>query len=238
MGGEEMDEWWEMRRAAKPMRRADAFTQARAGDGAAVGKLLEIVADTTEGPLMRANAIGYLARFGGDARVFPMFEWALGDEHPMVRAVAALRIPQGSVHRAEAIRALAAALTDKVATVRLGAVVSLVGLGVRDFKEPYAKPFEEARKLYEQRAAFNNDDAGQQLAAGRFYLLTGNPEKAAAALSASLKIDPSAHAEYFLAYAWAQQGKYEQARALLEKIGTGDPQYVNAQTLLKAIATK
>jgi predicted CXXCH cytochrome family protein len=233
-----MDEWYGGASRVKPIRRADAFALAREGDKAAVGKLLEVAADLSESPLIRANALGYLARYGGDARVFPLFEWALGDEHPMVRAVAALRIPQSQEHRAAAVRALAPALNDKSAIVRLASVVSLVGLGVSNFKEPYAQPFEEAKKLYEARAAFNNDDAGQEMAAGRFYLLTGDPEKAAAALAASLKIDPLAPAQYFLASAWAQQGKYEQAREMLRTIGTADPQYANAQTLLKAIAAK
>ena len=149
-----------------------------------------------------------------------------------------MRIPQGPAHRGPAINALGPALNDPVATVRLASLVSLIGLGVRDFKEPYAKPFEAAKKLYEARAAFNSDDAGQQMAAGRFFLLTGDAGKASAALAASLKIDPNIPAQYFLAYAYAQQGKYEEARALLQKIGSGDPQYASAQTLLKAIATK
>jgi cytochrome c-type biogenesis protein CcmH/NrfG len=49
-------------------------------------------------------------------------------------------------------------------------------------------------------------------------------------------MNPRTPAQYFLAYALAQQGKYAEARALLDKIAPSDPQYANAQALLKAIA--
>jgi predicted CXXCH cytochrome family protein len=233
---QKMDAWWGAASRSKPILRADAFTMARAGDNAAVAKLVEIATDMAEGPQARANALGYLASFGTDARVFPTFEWALGDEQDMVRIVAALRMPASQTHRAAAINDLARVLDDKRATVRLAAVVSLVGMGVKDFKEPYTERFNEAKKLYETRAAFNNDDAGQQLAAGRFFLMTGSPDKASAALNDSLKMDAGGPAQYYLAYAYAQQGKYAEARDLLAKIGPSDPQYRDAQTLLMAIA--
>jgi predicted CXXCH cytochrome family protein len=235
---QKMDAWYGGASRAKPIRRADAFTQARSGDAAALPKLLEIVTDMAEGPQSRATALGYLAKFGADARVYPMFEWALGDESAMVRVTAALRMPQSQAHRAAAINALARALDDKAATVRLAAVVSLVGMGVRDFREPLKSKFEAAKKLYEARAALNNDDAAQQLAAGRFFLMTGSPDKATAALGDSLKMDSGGPAGYYMAYAYAQQGKYEEARDLLRKIGAGDAMYREAQALLKAIARR
>ena len=60
-----------------------------------------------EGPLARANALSYLARFPGDARVFPAMQGALGDGQPLVRAVAALRMAAGPADKAEAVRSLA-----------------------------------------------------------------------------------------------------------------------------------
>jgi cytochrome c-type biogenesis protein CcmH/NrfG len=49
-------------------------------------------------------------------------------------------------------------------------------------------------------------------------------------------MNPQTPAEYFLGYALAQEGKYAEARAILNKIGRSDPQYTNSQALLKAIA--
>jgi predicted CXXCH cytochrome family protein len=233
-----MDAWWGNASRTKPIRRADTFALARTGDKASVTKLVEIATDTEEGPLMRANALGYLARFGADPRVFPTYEWALGDDSSVVRAIAALRFPQNPNRKAAAVNDLARALTDKVATVRLGAVVSLVSLGIRDFQPPLAEPFREAMKLYAARAEMNNDDAEQQFAAGRFFLLTGDPAKAQNALSASLKIDKTTATQYYLAYALIQQKKYEEARPLLESIPADDRQYRNAQALLKSMEGK
>jgi tetratricopeptide (TPR) repeat protein len=233
-----MDEWYGNASRSKPVRRADAFALARTGDKAAVDKLLAIASDSEEAPLNRANALGYLARFGSDSRVFPVFEWALGDTDSVVRAIAALRFPANAAHKAAAVNDLAHALTDKIATVRLASAVSLVGLGVRDFQPPLAEPFREAMKLYVARAEMNNDDAQQQFAAGRFFLLIGDPAKASEALSASLRMDKGPAVQYYLAYALVQQTKYEEARAVLESIAAADQQYASAQALLKSIVGK
>ena len=232
-----MNEWWGDASRRKPIRRADAFTQARAGDKDAILKLLQIATDPDEGPFARANALGYLSRFGSDPRVFQVFEWALGDSHPLPRIVAALRMPAPSASQKPAVIAdLTHALRDSIATVRLGATVSLVGLGVKDLPGEDGKLFAESLALYAKRAELNSDDAANQFAAGRFFLLTGDPARAAQWLGNSLKMNPDTPAGYFLAYALAQQGKYAEARTLLEKVGPSDPQYANSQALLKAIA--
>jgi hypothetical protein len=225
-----MDQWWGPASRAKAIRRADAFAQARANSTAAIPQLLAIATDPDEGPFPRANALGYLSRFGSDPRVFPVFEWALGDLQTLPRIIAALRMPSASAKQA-AIADLTKALRDPIATVRLSAAVSLVAAGVRDLPP-------EARALYTARARLNSDDAAQQFAAGRFFLLTGDPVHASQYLAGSLKMDPETPAQYFLAYALAQQGKYAEARAIAEKIFPSDKQYANAQALLKAIADR
>jgi predicted CXXCH cytochrome family protein len=222
-----MDGWWPAASRQRVVRRADAFVQARAGDAGAVPALLAIAMDSAEGPFPRANALGYLSRFGADARVQPVFLWALGDANPLVRITAALRMPVTADKRA-AVPDLTRALGDKLATVRLSAAVSLVAAGVYDLPG-------EVRALYAARADLNNDDAAQQLAAGRFFLLTGDPARAARALAGSVTMSPDSAAEYYLAYALAQQGKYAEARAMAGRIQRADPQFVRAEALLKAI---
>ena len=86
------------------------------------------------------------------------------------------------------------------------------------------------------RAEFNRDDAGQQLGAGKFYLLTGDPVTAIGALENSLRLEPDIPAQYYLAYAYAQRGRLEDAKALLKAIPESDSQYARAQALLKAIS--
>ena len=82
----------------------------------------------------------------------------------------------------------------------------------------------------------NLDDAAQQLSVGRFYLLLNEGARAAEALNLSLKLDPAIPAEYLLAYAYAEEMKYDESRAILVRIPPADPQYGKAQELLRAIA--
>ena len=232
---EKMKGWYRDPSRQKWIRRADAFAAAAKGDAGAVPKLIEILGVPGEGPLARANALSYLARFPGDARVFPAMQSALGDGQPLVRAVAALRLAAGPADKAEAVRSLTAALGDAVTTVRVGAAVSLVSLGVKQLAGADGERFEQAKQVYRARAEFNSDDAEQQMGAGRFYLLTGDPARALTALQASLRIDPEVPARYLLAAAYVQQGLVAKAREVLLTIVAADPDYAKAQRLLAAI---
>jgi predicted CXXCH cytochrome family protein len=232
---EKMKGWYRDASRQKWIRRADAFAAAAKGDTGAVPKLIEILNMPGEGPLARANALSYLARFPGDARVFPAMQSALGDGQPLVRAVAALRLAAGPADKAEAVRSLAVALGDAVTTVRVGAAVSLVSLGVKQLAGADGEWFEQAKQVYRARAEFNSDDAEQQMGAGRFYLLTGDPARALTALQASLRIDPEVPARYLLAAAYVQQGLVAKAREVLLTIVAADPDYAKAQRLLAAI---
>ena len=232
---EKMDQWWSAVSRQKLIRRADAFARARTNDVAAVPKLLDILARPDEGPLVRANALGYLARFTADPAVYRAFERSLADPEPLVRANAALRMAAPAGFKPAAIAALTHALGDPIATVRLGAAVSLVGMGARELPGEDGQRFEAARRLYQARAELNSDDAEQQLGTGKFYFLLGDPVKALAAFQTSLKLDPAIDAQYFIAAAYAEQAQYAQAREILQAIPADDPQYARAQRLLKAI---
>jgi tetratricopeptide (TPR) repeat protein len=233
---QQLSVWFPGHSRQKLIRRADAFAQARTGDSGSVAALIEIAADPSEGPLTRANAVGYLGRFPTAPAVFAVFERALSDASPMVRAVAALRITAAPADRVAAIAALTRVLADQAATVRLAGAVTLVGMGLRSLPGDDGVRFEQAKGLYQARAEFNSDDAAQQLGAGRFYLLLGDGAKAAGALQNSLRLNPETPAQYLLAYAYAEEAKYDAARAILQKILPADPQYAKAQELLKAIA--
>jgi tetratricopeptide (TPR) repeat protein len=235
---EKMNLWWGTSSRQKLIRRADAFSLARANSPEAVPLLLDVLGRLSEGGLVRANALSYLVRFNGAPGVYPAIERSLSDPDPLVRATAALRIVAPPAGRPAAIAALTHALADVVATVRLSAAVSLVGMGVRDLPGDDGRRFESARLLYQARAELNSDDAEQQLGAGRFYLLRGEPAKALAAFQTSLKLDPEIQAQYLLGAAYAEQGQYPQARETLLAIPPADPQYPRAQRLLKAIEAK
>jgi predicted CXXCH cytochrome family protein len=234
--GQKMDAWYGARSRQKLIRRADAFAAARKGDATALPQLLAILSEPAEGPLVRANALGYLASWSAkDAEVFAAFERAISDPQPLVRATAALRIAPSAATRSAAVAALTRALADPIATVRLGAGVSLVNLGVAQLPGTNGERLESAKQLFRARAELTTDDAQQQLGAGRFYLLSGDPVKAIGALRTSLKLAPDIPAQYYLAYAYAQQADYRAAREVLQAIAPSDAQYPKAQQLLKAI---
>jgi predicted CXXCH cytochrome family protein len=232
---EKMNAWYGNRSRQKLIRRADAFAEARAGDWQAVPKLLAILAETAEGPLTRANAAGYLARFSKDPGVFAARIRALSDPEPVVRAVAALGWTQGTGDWQTMVNALQAALRDSIATVRLAAMVSLVGLGVRELPGAEGERMQIARQMFDARVQLNSDDSEQMVAAGRFYFLAADPVRAIAALEESLKLDPTAQAQYLLAGAYLEQNNYAKAREILLSIPPGDPQYEKAQRLLKKV---
>ena len=72
----QMDAWYGDRSRQKLIRRADAFALAGKGDPRAITNLLAILAEPSEGPLVRANAVGHLSRFSIDPTVFPAIEKA------------------------------------------------------------------------------------------------------------------------------------------------------------------
>jgi predicted CXXCH cytochrome family protein len=232
----QMQAWYGDRLRQKLVLRADAFAMARTGDRSAIPKLLEILGKPSEGPLVRANAAGYLSRFATDARTYSALERAASDPEPLVRAIAVLRITPGQSQREAAIRVLIRALDDPAATVRLDAGVTLVRLEVQHLEGEDGVRFERAKAAFRARAELNADDPASQLGAGKFYLLAGDPVAAIRALENSLKLDPKMPAQYFLAYAHAEQRQYQDARSILLTIPPSDPQYGNAQQLLNAIA--
>jgi predicted CXXCH cytochrome family protein len=231
-----MRQWYGDRSRLNPIRRADAFAQARKGDAASIPALTAIATDPLENPFSRANAVGYLSRFSSEPLAFPALERALSDPQPVVRAVAARRITTVAPSRQAAVTALTHALGDSSAVVRLASTINLIGLEVKTLPGEDGERLERAKELYRQRAQLNVDDAAQQLSAGRFYLLLNEGARAAEALSLSMKLDAAIQAQYLLAYAYAEDMKYDESRAILMKIPPTDPQYAKAQELLRAIA--
>jgi predicted CXXCH cytochrome family protein len=235
---DKMKQWYGARSRQKLIHRADAFAAARAGHAEAVPELLDILGKASEPPLVRANALGYLSNFPDDPRVFPALLGALTDPEPVVRVYAALRMNPRPENKENAVAALTRALGDSATTVRVGATVALVSLGIRRLPGEDGERFEQAKQIFRARAELNSDDAAQLLAAGKFYLLTDDPATAIGALQNSLKLDPEIPASYYLAYAKAQQGHTDEARQILEAIPSTDSQYAKAQKLLKALEAR
>ena len=231
----QMDAWYGDRSRQKLIRRADSFALAAKGDPRSIDPLLAILAEPSEGPLVRANAAGHLSQFSKDPTVFAALERSLSDPEPVIRQVAALRIQPGPADRDAAEKVLVRALDDSEMTVRIGAAASLVSMGIHDLSGTDGELFEHAKELFRARAEANSDDAEQEIGAGRFYYLIGDIPRAISAFRTSLRIDPESPAEFLLAAAYVQKGDLDKAREILLAIKPADSQYEKAQKLLKAI---
>jgi len=231
----QMTAWYGGKSRRNPIRRADAFAQARKSDPAAIPALLEILADPSGGPWVRANAIGYLGGFPNDPAAYGAVFHSFSDPEPLVRATAAAAIRPRAAQREAVAPALVSLLGDPARTVQMSAAIALVAMGVQPFPGEDGARFERAKALYRARAELNSDDAQQQFAAGRFFFLAGDMDRAVAAFRASLKLDPTLPAQSPLAQSLAKKGDFPSAREILQAIPRDDPQYASAQKLLAEV---
>jgi tetratricopeptide (TPR) repeat protein len=229
---QQMTAWYGLKSRQKLIRRADAFAGAAQGDGTVVPELLQILSEPSEGPLIRANAAGYLGGFPDDPSAYDAVFQAFSDPAPLVRSTAIFALRPRAAQRATVAPALASLLRDPVKTVQVGAAIALVAMGLRELPEQDQPWFENAKKLYRARAELDSDDAQQQFAAGRFFELAGDLDSAIFAFRATLKLDDSIPVQYYLAQALSQKGDIESARGILKAIPPNNTQYPAAQRLL------
>jgi predicted CXXCH cytochrome family protein len=234
----QMNAWYGDNSRQKLIRRVDAFTQARQNAPEAIPELRRIVSDPSGGPLIRANAAGYLSSFSNDPSAYEAVLRAFADPEPLVRATAATAIRPSAAQREALAPELVMLLKDPIRTVRMSAAIAMVAMGVRPFPGEDGERYERAKELYHARAGLNSDDAQQQLAAGKFFFLSGDMAGAVNAFRAALKIDPSIPAQYFLARSMAEKGDYQSARQILNAIPRDDRQYDSARRLLAEIEAK
>jgi len=228
----QMNAWYGDKSRQKLIRRADAFAEARNANPVAIPALLQILSDLSGGPLIRANAAGYLGNFPNNPSAYDAVLQSFSDPDPLVRATAALAIKPGASQREGVALELVSLLRDQVTIVRVDATIALVAMGVRQLPGEDGAAFERAKQVYRARAALDDDDAEQQFAAGKFFFLSGDMDRAVAAFRASMKVDPNFRAQYDLAQALAEEGDKQSARQILKTIPTNDPQYASAQKLL------
>lgn len=234
----QMNAWYGEGSRQKIVRRAEAFTQAGQGDPASVRQLLQILSDPAGGPLIRANAAGYLGNFPDDPSAYDAVLRSFSDADPLVRATAASAIRPSAAQRETVAMALVGLLKDPVRTVRMNAAIAMVAMGVRPFAGEDGERYEQAKALYRARAELNSDDAQQDLAAGKFFFLSGDMAGAVDFFRTTLKLDPTIPAQYYLARSLAEKGDYASAREVLAAIPRDDQQYAAAQRLLAEIEAK
>ncbi|HEV8253186.1 MAG TPA: tetratricopeptide repeat protein [Vicinamibacteria bacterium] len=213
------------------VRRAEAFAGGRRGDPAALPPLLALAADAAEPPLVRANALGHLRHYRGDAASAAAVQ-ALGDEAPLVRAVAALTLAESPLP-ANGRERLVHALADARRVVRVAAAFALANKGVTRLEGEDGRRLEQGRAEYALRAEQLTDDADTQLNLGKFHFVGGDYPRAAHAFEDALRLDPAQPGgRYFLGAARVGEGRVRDARALLRQVARSDPYHEAARTLL------
>ena len=238
-----MDEWWgDTPRRRKIERRATAYTGARELDREALTLLRAIAADPNEGPINRANAAGHLGRYLAASpamadEAMSVLLRATADPHPLVRAVATLKLGETGGVRSDPVReVLVARVRDERRTVRMNAAISLLNLGVRELDGEARASFDEAKRHHAIRGNFFADDAPQQLNMGRFHVLDGNPGAAGRAFEQSYRLDPDQPGiRFFMAVTRLSQQRLEEAQELLRAVPANDPFAMEAQNLLRQL---
>jgi thioredoxin-like negative regulator of GroEL len=234
--------WWPQGRRAKLIARAEAFTAGRARRPEALDRLIAIAKDDREGPLIRANAVGYLRNYT-DARAVTAILAAAKAEQPAIRSTAILSlklsphaVADGQRTGGAARATLLGALDDPHRAVRLSALVSLINVGGEPFSSEDEKRFRRVADEFAAKSRLYQDDATVQGDLGVVHLLAGEFDLAANALVNSRRLEPNRPSTTFLlALARLGQQRVDEARALLKHVPSSDPYYGTAQERLKKL---
>jgi predicted CXXCH cytochrome family protein len=256
-------QWWPQGRRAQLVARAQAFTGGLARRPDALDALVAIARDDRQGPLVQANALGYLRNYA-DARSIATLLAATKSQQPVVRSVALLSLnlapnavtagqesaPDGRTGSADAagpgaegIRgahaAFLAALDDPRRAVRLSALASLINAGNGGFDPTDERRFRRVSSEFAAKAHLYEDDARVQSDLGVVRLLGGDFDLAAGSFQNSLLLEPGRPVTPFL-FALARLGQHrvDDALALLKQVAPSDPYYGAAQNRLRAIAAQ
>ncbi|MBI4486993.1 MAG: HEAT repeat domain-containing protein [Acidobacteria bacterium] len=230
-----LERWWPQGKRAKVVARAEAFTAARANRPEALERLIAIAADDSHGPLIRANAVGYLGGYN-DPRAVRAALAAAKTDHPAVRAAAVSSLGRLNVDADAARSALLAALEDPQRAVRVSALQALVNLGSAGFTPEERRQIRQVSAEFANRARIYRDDASIQRDLGLLQLLNVDFERAADALQITVDLEPDMpSSRYLLALARIGQGRLDDARELLRNVPRSDPSHQAARQRLKQL---
>jgi predicted CXXCH cytochrome family protein len=227
--------WWPNGRRGKLVTRAEAFTGGRAVAAAALDPLIAIAGDASQGPLIQANAVGYLAGYA-DPRALSALLAAARADHPAIRSAAISGLGVIAVPGGARRSTLLAALGDPRRAIRIAALMGLINEGSGPPEGDDARRFRQVTLELAARARLHEDDAAVQRDLGVARLLAGDAGAAAVALEIAMDLEadrPSVR--FLLGMARAGQRRPDEARALWEKVPKSDPFYAAAQSQLQKL---
>jgi tetratricopeptide (TPR) repeat protein len=231
-----VEQWWPDGKRAKLVKRAAAFTAGRTGRPEALDRLIAIAGDDAQGPLIQANALGYLGRYQ-DPRAMGALVEGTKASHPVIRSAALSGLGQHAAPVAAAPRqTLLAGLDDPARSVRVAAMVALINRGGEPLAPADEARFERVGREFAARAQLHQDDARIQRELGLIQLLSGKFDLAADALQISVGLEPDqASGKFFFALARLGQRRLDDARRLFKEVLPADPYYKAAQERLKQL---
>lgn len=230
---ETLARWWPAGRRQRVVDRAALFASARTGAPEAMPRLMALAADAGQGPMVQANALGYLRRYRDPAAEAALVA-ALSADHPLLRMVAASSLA-GSTRRG----ALWNTLDDPKRAVRLSALVSIVNGGDRPSTPGDRVRLARVSAEFGEQARMHEDDAVTQADLGLVHLLNGDLVRAAGALAISRELDPAQVRPLFLlGLVRLGEARMNEARALFEQVPASDNLYAAARRQLQAIKAR
>jgi tetratricopeptide (TPR) repeat protein len=229
--------WWPNGRRDKLIARAAAFTGGRTSRADALDPLIAIAGDTNAAPLVRANAVGYLANYR-EPRALAALLAAAKDEQPAIRSAAlpGLGVPGGDASRRST---LLAALDDPLRAVRIAALTGLINEGGGPPQGDDARRFHRVSLEFAARARLHEDDAAAQRDLGVVRMLAGDLDEAARAFEITLGLEadrPSVR--FLLGMVRFGERRLDEARAWLRQVPQTDPSYAEAQIQLRRLQGK
>jgi tetratricopeptide (TPR) repeat protein len=214
--------WWPQGRRARFIARADAFTGGRAGRPEALERLIAIAADDTQGPLVQANAAGYLANYA-DARALNALVAAAKVDHPAIRSAAISGLGVIAVDSGARRSTLLAALGDPRRAVRMAALMGLINQGGGPPDGEDARRFHLVSLELAARARLHEDDAATQRDLGVARLLAGDFDPAAEALQIARGLEPDRSSiTFLLGMVRLGQRRLDEAWTLLRQVPASD----------------
>jgi predicted CXXCH cytochrome family protein len=232
---EAMAKWWPAGRRLKFVARAEAFTGGRARRPEALDRLLSIATDAAAGPLIQANAVGYLSNYSDD-RALRVLVTAAKAPHAAIRSAALAGLGVASGDRATRRSVLLAALDDPARAVRISALAGLINQAAGPLEGEDRQRFRRVGLELAAAAKQHEDDAAMQHDLGLVRMLTGDLDSAAEALEIAIGLEadrPSVR--FLLGMVRFGQGRMADALTLLKAVPPSDPYYRPAQAQLQKL---
>jgi predicted CXXCH cytochrome family protein len=212
-----MDGWYgegNRSRRQAVLRRADAMYRAGAGDRAAIPGLAAVLAEPSQGVVVRASAADFIGRLsaGGGLPIEATNALlkATADREPMVRAMAIRAL--GFAGERRAVPAITARLRDPARVVRVTAASALLGLGVATLDGQAGTSLMKAQDEYAQSLHAFPDSSENHASLGWLEMSRGRDAEADRSIRTAIDLNPKdSHARVLRGVLLARQDKLDEA---------------------------